>query len=136
MEKFNPVNELEKAMLKAVKNRFARSRFYEKLMESEIYVVPLNSPAIRFGSIPAKEKLQLMGYVVNKVFFIAFFTSEERAAEAAINGTGYLKLAAKDFFEMTRGSCLVLNPNSLLGKEFLPAEIESFLIKEENKKIA
>jgi len=140
MEKFQPVNDLEKSLLRAAKSRFARSRFYRDLMESDIYVVPLTSPAIRCGNIPAKEKLQLMGFVVNDAFFIAFFSSEERAAEAAINGTGCLRIAAKDFFEMTRGSYLVLNPNSSLGKEFFPAEIEQMLasapVKDTNKNVA
>lgn len=135
MEKFAPVNNLEKALLKAAKSKFARSKFYKELLESDIYVVPLTSPAIRAGNIAPKEKLQLLGFVVNDVFFIAFFSSKQRAAEAAINGTGCLKIATKDFFELTRGSYLVLNPNSSLGKEFFPAEIEQIMKEEFNKNI-
>ncbi len=120
--KFKPVNKLEKLLIKAAKKPAARDRFYNELLTSEIYAIPLNRPAIRNGVVLG-EKLQLMGYKHDDTFFIAFYSSEERVVEAGSVGTGYVKLTALDFFNLTRGSCLVLNPNSLLGKEFLPQEI-------------
>lgn len=135
IKKFTPVNKLEKLLIKASKKEALRPKFYSMLLEADVYIIPLNRPAIRNGRAAQGEKLQLMGYTHNDVFFIAFFTSEDRVAEANVGGTGILKLSAKDFFTMTRGSYLVLNPNSSMGKEFFPAEINGLMHEEFNKNI-
>ena len=126
MQKFKPVNKLEKLLVKAAKKPAALGKFYKELLGSDVYAIPLNRPAIREG-MAQDDKLQLMGYVHNDIFFIAFFSSEERVAEVNSTGTGYIKLTGRDFFALTKGSCLVLNPNSTLGKEFLPGEVEGIL---------
>jgi hypothetical protein len=41
--------------------------------------------------------------------------------------SNYLQLHARDFFEITRGAHVILNPGSPYGKEFLPEEIEQLL---------
>ena len=124
--KFKPVNKLEKLLVKAAKKPAARGKFYKELISSDVYAIPLNRPAIRNGVVLG-EKLQLMGYQHNDTFFIAFYSSEERVAEANSIGTGFVKLTARDFFTLTRGSCLVLNPNSAIGKEFVPGELDEIL---------
>lgn len=135
MQKFKPVNKLEKLLVKAAKKPAAREKFYKELVGADVYAIPLNRPAIRGGTAMPDEKLQLMGYIHNDVFFIAFYSSEERVDEANSVGTGYLKLKATDFFKLTRGSCLVLNPNSAFGKEFTPPEIDGLMQAELNKNI-
>ena len=131
--KFAPANKLEKLLQKAAKkngkDKKVVQKFYAELIKSDVFVIPLNRPAIRNGMAADGEVLKLLGYAVNDVFFIAFFTSEERVADVKAQGMGALKLAAKDFFTMTKGSYLVLNPNSGLGKEFFPQEVEGLMIQ-------
>lgn len=133
--KFKPANKLEKLLLKASKRAGAKAKFYQELSRSDVYAVPLNRPAIRNGKAAEGEKLQLLGYSHNDVFFIAFFSSEERVGDAKAHGTGAIKMSAPDFFTLTRGSYLVLNPASGLGKEFFPAEIEQLMREDFNKNI-
>ena len=39
----------------------------------------------------------------------------------------YIALNTRQFFEMTKGATLVLNPTSALSKEFQPEEIKAIL---------
>ena len=56
-----------------------------------------------------------------------FFTSEDGLNEtiSAVPGyeSRYLALTCRQLWELTRGSTLVLSPNSMHGKKFLPGEI-------------
>lgn len=60
-----------------------------------------------------------------------FFTTVARLEETlrAVPGyeSNYLTLRCRDFWELTQGSTLVLNPHSTYGKEFHPAEIAQLL---------
>jgi hypothetical protein len=127
MAKFKPINVQEKLLFKAAKKPALRPKFNELLLRSDVFVIPLNRPAIWNGEAVKGQALQLLGYNASNLFFIAFFTSPERAAEANPQGMGVLKMAARDFFRITYGSYLVLNPNSAIGKEFVPAEISNIL---------
>jgi type III secretion system (T3SS) SseB-like protein len=59
--------------------------------------------------------------------WLPIFSSLERLEHYIRNDSNYLQLHAKDFFEITRGAHVILNPGSPYGKEFLPEEIEQLL---------
>src|SRR5688500_17121310 len=58
---------------------------------------------------------------------IPFFSSLRTLQMSVTGDERYIALPARDFFAMTRGADLVLNPRSEHGKEFTAAEIESLL---------
>ncbi|MFK3663587.1 enhanced serine sensitivity protein SseB C-terminal domain-containing protein [Scandinavium sp. NPDC088450] len=56
---------------------------------------------------------------------IPVFSSLATLQHAIEAESQYLKLPARDFFEMTKGQGVFLNPRSDYGKEFVPEEIET-----------
>ena len=59
--------------------------------------------------------------------YIPFFTSLDALQLMTRDSVNYLKLNARDFLEMTRGSWLALNPYSDVGTEFSPDEVTTVL---------
>lgn len=59
--------------------------------------------------------------------FIPFFTSLEALQESITEEVSYISLSAKELFELTRGSYLILNPGQAYGKEFTPIEVDRSL---------
>lgn len=124
-----PVNELERKLILAADNPASRPEFYEALMASNVYVIGFtDSEGEGSGIIPAGAKLSIVNWEKNDGTPITpFFTSLEALQRALKEESKYVALPARDFFEMTLGSFLVLNPASPHGKEFFPHEIEALL---------
>jgi hypothetical protein len=121
---FKPANLLEHALVNAATDPAARPIFFRELLDSNILVVPIGEvPAIVNGFIQADTKISLANFEYNGHSCVAIFTSEARITP----GTKYLIMPAKAFFEMTRGSFVMLNPGSAYGKEFVPDEIARLL---------
>ena len=124
---FTPVNELEQALVAAVGDAAARPAFYRKLLESQVYIVPVGGrPEVENGTVKAGSQIALQALDKEGVRFTPFYSSPEMIARMSAEPVEYLALNARAFFEMTRGSALVMNPNSF-GKEFLPAEVDAML---------
>lgn len=58
---------------------------------------------------------------------IPVFSSLAALQRAIDAESEYLKLPSRDFFDMTKGQGVFLNPRSVYGKEFVPEEIETLL---------
>ena len=121
---FVPANLLEIALKDAATDPAARPRFFGELMDSKILIVPAEEPSgIANGVARENAKIKLANIAIEGRQCVPFFTSENRLPA----GTKYLMLDARAFFEMTRGSHLVMNPGAAYGKEFYPDEITRLL---------
>lgn len=124
-----PSNDLERKLMLAADNPASRPEFYKALMASEVFVIGFtDSEGEGVKTVPAGAKLSIVNWEKNDgTPIIPFFTSLETLQRSLNEESKFVALPAKNFFEMTLGSFLVLNPASPYGKEFFPNEIHSLL---------
>jgi len=116
-------NSLEAALQRAATSPADRPAFYRELLASRVLIIPAEMPDMENGRIKEGQALKLSALEHEGKQYVPFFTSASR-----IQGNSpYLELGARNFFEMTRGARLVLNPGSRYGKEFAPEEVEAML---------
>jgi len=124
-----PQNSLEESLHLAANDPASRPDFYKTLLESEIFVLGFtDSPEEGLKTLAEGSKLSIVNWERNdgsKV--IPFFTSLKVMQSTLKEETQYVSMPARDFFELTKGSDLYLNPNLDYGKEFFPHEIEALL---------
>lgn len=127
-------NRLEEMLRLAVADPGHRPEFYRVFLESQVFVI-----ASHLGSagatgpvrLEAGERLSIVSWrQTDGATFIPIFTSLERLKEAVDHPAGYVAMNARDLMEATRGSRLVLNPRSDVGKGFPPDEVEMLLAGE------
>jgi len=124
-----PQNDLEEALVQAATDPGSRPIFYKKLLESEIIVLGFSN-ASGEGSRTAVEgeKLSIVNWEKSDgTKVIPFFTSISAVQKILEEETRVVSLPARNFFEMTKGSTVYLNPKLDFGKEFFPHEIEALL---------
>ena len=124
-------NELERALVKAVKDPAAVPDFYRRLLESDLLVMGTVE-----GQEDAIEQFTLApGGRVNLVTslregggtFLPVFSSLPRMQEYAKKECKYLQVNGRALFELTLGAPIVLNPASEYGKELTPQQISHLL---------
>lgn len=120
---FVPQNALEEVLAQAATDPAARPRFMELLLESDVLIVPAEDVMIVDGKAVQGTTIKLASIQHKDQNYLPFFTSEARIAE----GTKYLGLKARDFFEFTKGAYLLMNPGSGYGKEFFPDEVAALI---------
>jgi SseB protein C-terminal domain/SseB protein N-terminal domain len=128
-------NALELALMLAATEPAHRPEFYRLLLESTVYV-PGSSDQIDEGQVTLKAgaKVALTNWLKpDGSHVIPFFSSLAALQRAIESDEHYIALPAKTFFEMTRGSELILNPRSEYGKEFTPWEVEALLAEGVNR---
>lgn len=94
-------------------------KFIEQLLISDVYCLGTQSAdhKFRFRVLETPEGDQA----------IPFFLSRELIQNDFGEDAEYLIVNTRQFFEMTQGATLVLNPTSELSKEFQPEEIKAIL---------
>lgn len=124
-----PANELERKLMLAADDPASRPEFYKALMAAEVFVIGFTDPPHEGATtIPAGAKLSIVNWEKNDgTPTIPFFTSLEALQRALKEESKFVALPAKNLFEMTLGSFLMLNPASPYGKEFFPNEIQALL---------
>mgnify|MGYP003111808593 CR=1 FL=1 len=129
MDEF-PRNDIEHALQAAASDPAARAEFFEKLLDSRIYVIGYipNRPTNGNIAISAGDTLSLEHWTgENGQSYIPFFTSLEALQSAVDRKVGYLSFKGRELFDSTRGSQLVLNPGDAQCKAFRPDEVERLL---------
>jgi len=127
-------NRLEEMLRLAVADPGHRPEFYRVFLESEVFVVAGHlgsSGATGPVRLEAGERLSVVSWRQSDgATFIPIFTSLDLLREAVTHPAGYVAMNARDLMEATRGSRLVLNPRSAVGKGFPPDEVEMLLAGE------
>lgn len=116
-------NTLERLLVEATGSVAARPAFYRELLQSQVLVCPHGDFDDDSESASGKKTLRLAAIEVDGGTQIPFFVAEKFLPPRA----RYIGLPARTFFEITKGSRLVLNPGSQWGKFFTPEEVDGLL---------
>jgi len=123
-------NELEKALVQAVKNPASAPDFYRLLLETELLVlgtVEGQEDAEEKFSLPPGGKLNLVSSIKHGQRYLPIFSSLTRMQEFVKQDSKYLSIHGRALLEITRGAPVTLNPASEYGKELSPLEVMQLL---------
>jgi hypothetical protein len=127
---FEPENELEVSFMKAAADAAHRPQFYKDLAAAEIFFIRHGAtPSDRneVVSVAKGEPVQIRNMEFNGKQYLPIFTSLRRL-QAVLDGRAtYLKMNALEFFKLTQGTPLVLNPGSSVGKELTVNEVAAII---------
>ncbi len=123
-----PENDLEELLMRASGDASVRGDFYTKLMWSQLYVITNNEGPLSDGEQTLEEDTTVAIQTLDNGA-LPIFSSTNRIFDKKIikEEVRYMAMKGQDFFELTKGATVVLNPFSDYGKEFTPGEIEAML---------
>lgn len=126
---YEPSNDLERKLILAADEPASRPEFYKALMASDVFVIGFtDSDGEGVTTLSTGAKLSIVNWEKKDgTPIIPFFTSLETLQRSLKEESKFVALPARNFFELTLGSFLVLNPASPYGKEFFPNEIHALL---------
>jgi SseB protein N-terminal domain/SseB protein C-terminal domain len=123
-------NELERALVEAVKQPASASNFYQLLLDSDLLVM---------GTVEGREgttnqfrlepggTLNLVTGMKNGSTFLPIFSSLIRIQEYVKQESKYLRINGRSLLDLARGAPVILNPASEYGKEFSPEQVAQLL---------
>ena len=127
---FTCENQLEKALVEAVKNPASAPDFYRLLLESDLLVI---------GSVEGQEdareqitlkpgvELKLVPGQKDGVKFLPVFSSLARMQEYVQQERKFLNINGRALLDLTRGAPVILNPASEYGKELTADQVRQLL---------
>jgi hypothetical protein len=125
-------NKLEDALVAAVKNPAAAPDFYRLLLESDLLVLGTvngqQTPAEKFHA-EAGSTFSFVSGERNGFQFLPIFSSLTRMQAYVKQESKYLSIKGRDLLEITRGTPIVLNPDSEYGNA-LSAEQVAVLLQD------
>ncbi|MEO8671831.1 MAG: enhanced serine sensitivity protein SseB C-terminal domain-containing protein [Tahibacter sp.] len=126
---FEPQNELESALVRATTDAAERPRFLREFLDAQIFLIREGEgpPVEREGMLQAGEKLALASWTIEGLDWLPVFSSLPRLEAALREPRAYLRMATRDFLDITRGANVVLNPNADYGKFFPAHEVSALL---------
>lgn len=124
---FEPVNVLEECLVSAADHPGARPRFYEELIKSVVFVITEDSVDIENGVLKAESRVSIRQIVSEDKTYIPIFSSVQRLEQFVNERVTYLAMHSVDFFTLTKGAEVLLNPGSDYGKAFSVSEIAAIL---------
>lgn len=123
-------NELEKALVAAVKTPSSAPEFYRLLLESDLLVMGAaegREEAQAQFSLEPGTNLKLVTGLKDGAQYLPIFSSLARMQEFVQQETKYLSINGRALLELTRGGPIILNPASQYGKELSPLEVHQLL---------
>ena len=127
---FIPENELEQALVAAVKNPATASEFYRLLLEHDLLVLGTvegkEDATEKFTQAPGG-KLNLVTGVKDGGQFLPVFSCLKRMQDYVKQESKFLSINGRALLELTRGAPVTLNPASEYGKEFLASQVAQLL---------
>jgi len=126
---FKPDNDLEALLQGAAKDSRRIPAFYQKLLESEIYILTPETP-MRPGqrrSLKYKEKLNIATVEFQGLKWLPTFTSKRRISDYVTEPEVCFGAVAKNLFEMLPDSNFWLNPLGECQKPIPASEVALLL---------
>jgi hypothetical protein len=123
-------NELEKALVKAVKSPASAPDFYRLLLESDLLVLGTaqgREETVEQFTMAPGGKFNLVTGRKDGAAFLPVFSSLLRMQEYAKQESKFLRINGRALLDLTRGARVTLNPASEYGKEFSPEEVARLL---------
>jgi hypothetical protein len=124
-----PENKLEHSLIKALQDSAYYPQFYSDFLESDIFIIQHGLLPIKSGISVLHEgqEIKIQKIEVNGKLYLPAFSSLTRLQATLQEEAGFIALNAQEFLKMARGSDILLNPGSDVGKEFSREEIQSIL---------
>lgn len=125
--------QLETLLSEASNSKDKEAEFKQLLLDSEVYVLGEISGVTPEGEseeidIDPESDISIVHWRDPSGHeFIPFFTSLDALGEAIDADESYICLIARDFFNMTLGETLFLNPDTETGRVFKADEISTLL---------
>src|SRR5436190_13761416 len=123
-------NELEKALVEAVKSPSSAPNFYRLLLESDLLVMGTaegREEAQEQFSLAPGSNLKLVTGLKDGSPYLPVFSSLARMQEFVTQESKYLSVNGRALLELTRGGPIILNPASQYGKELSLQEVQQLL---------
>jgi hypothetical protein len=127
---FIPENELEKALVRAVKDPGAAPDFYRLLLSSDLLVlgsVEGHESDTEAFSVAPGSKISLVPGNRNGSQYLPIFSSLARMQDYVKQENKYLSINGRDLLDFTRGAPVILNPASEYGKELSADQVRQLL---------
>jgi hypothetical protein len=128
---FIPENELEKALVRAVKEPHTAADFYRLLLSSDLLVlgsVEGHETDTEVFSASAGSNVKLVtGLHKNGGQFLPVFSSVARMQDYVKEESKYLSVNGRALLDLTRGAPITLNPASEYGKELTADQVRQLL---------
>ena len=127
---FIPENELERALVKAVKNPAAASDFYRLLLESALLVLGTaqgQEGATEVFTLAPGNNLNLVTGLKDGQRYLPVFSSIPRMQEYVKQESKYLSINGRALLDLVRGAPVILNPASEYGKELTAEQVGQLL---------
>jgi hypothetical protein len=123
-------NELERALVKAVKNPATAPDFYRLLLEADLLVMGAvqgqESATEKFTQAPGG-KFNFVTGIKDGGQFLPVFSSVPRMQDYVKQETKFLAINGRALLDMTRGAPIILNPASEYGKELSARDVAQLL---------
>jgi hypothetical protein len=129
---FEPENEIERLLVRAASDPFARAAFTRALMDAQIFLVmvpdgPVEQQPDGSVKVPEGTKLALPSASRGAVKLLPFFSSPTRAGTWFKGEYIVVPDKTRDLFIRYSSAPFVLNPASDYGKEFTSDEVKRLL---------
>ena len=132
------MNELEILLGQAMQEPELRIKFYEILINSDIFVISDKAAFdIKDNLAPYGSEINIATWAKsdeNKTPIVPFFSSVECLRKAIDGEATYMQLSCIDFFKIISGTSCVLNPFSEVYKEFSVKEMQILIDSYESMK--
>jgi hypothetical protein len=128
---FQPENDLESALQRAMTDAASRPEFYRLMLDSDLFTLGRTEgntdreAHVAFTAMPG-DTMQIASILFNGRNSIPIFSALSRLQSYIREADNYLCMNGRALFEMTKGASFILNPG-FYGKEFLPGEIAQML---------
>ena len=127
---FIPENELERALVKAVKNTAAASDFYRLLLESDLLVLGTaqgQEGATEAFTLAPGNNLNLVTGLKDGQRYLPVFSSIPRMQDYVKQESKHLSINGRALLDLVRGAPVALNPASEYGKELTAEQVGQLL---------
>lgn len=126
---FKPDNDLEALMQGAAKDPKRIPAFYQRLLESEIYILTPEAPMPpgRRRSLKYKEQINVATVEFQGLQWLPAFTSKQRVSDYVKEPEVCLGAVARNLFELLPGSNFWLNPLGECQKPIPASEVALLL---------
>jgi hypothetical protein len=122
---FEPLNDLERALVAALQNQMPVPAFVQALLNARVYV--LTDKQIQTGTVWDQGATPMVLADAKKTPFLAIFTAPERSAAWAQRQTAYGFGLSTNFVGLLQGMApdmgIVINPGLPAGFELQPATV-------------
>ena len=122
---FEPANDLERALVAALRNQLPVTTFVQTLLTAKVYV--LTDKDIRPGAVWDPSVAPMVLASSDKTPFLAIFTAPERSSAWARRQTTFGFGVSTDFIPLLKGMApdlgIVINPGLQAGFELQPATV-------------